>query len=371
MTETRGNGILARSALPATAVFEMTYACNHQCLYCSCPWEVSDQSYSTPPEMEVQEWQELIDYLTTEHGVSSLAFTGGEPTLKRGLAEILRYAATRKSEYILDDPEKGLHKVYKAPEIYLITNGRNLNEEWVNLLLEVGVKAISISLPGLSTYALHTRQGKAQDALDWMKKCSDAGLHVTANVTATQLNLHELFETIGQAFLHGAKFLLMNRFLPGGRGLGYVEKLSLTGRQVREALTIADRVLTLANRPGSLGTEVPKCLVHDLEMRHLTVGTRCAAGRDFFAIDPSGRVRPCNHSPVQMGHWREIPRIMAEDYWKEFVFKKFLPEMCGACDLADNCDGGCREAAHIVGGVLNAPDPVLTQGLDWRKTKGV
>ena len=27
--------------LPSTAVLELTYRCNHECIFCSCPWYAS------------------------------------------------------------------------------------------------------------------------------------------------------------------------------------------------------------------------------------------------------------------------------------------------------------------------------------------
>lgn len=28
--------------LPPVAALELTYRCNHQCLFCSCPWEAEE-----------------------------------------------------------------------------------------------------------------------------------------------------------------------------------------------------------------------------------------------------------------------------------------------------------------------------------------
>ena len=46
---------LAPSFLPATAVLEMTYRCNHACLFCSCPWYAG--AIPEDPEMPVAELQ--------------------------------------------------------------------------------------------------------------------------------------------------------------------------------------------------------------------------------------------------------------------------------------------------------------------------
>ncbi len=361
MTGPRVTSRCARSVLPATAVFEMTYACNHRCLYCSCPWEAPESRYFRGPEMSTAEWCRLIDHLTTDHEVCRIAFTGGEPTLRADLAEILRYARSRTARWIDDQPERGLIEAARPVDVTVISNGRNLDETVLDALVAAGA-ALSISLPGLATYAEHTGAGKPEEALHWMRRAADRGVRVTANITVTALNIGELYETIGNALAYGASFVLMNRFLPGGRGLAWRDRLWLTGAQVREAVRVADDVLTKAGIPGSLGTEVPLCLVADLPTRRLTVGTRCAAAHDFFAVDPSGRIRPCNHSPVALGHWTDLAAIVRSDYWGRFLFKRFLPDSCRGCNLAGDCDGGCREAAHICGGALDSPDPVLPGG---------
>jgi radical SAM protein with 4Fe4S-binding SPASM domain len=178
-------------------------------------------------------------------------------------------------------------------------------------------------------------------------------------VTVTRQNIHELYETIAQALLAGADTLLMNRFLPGGRGLHHADALELSTEQLTEMLDIAEEVLQTSERYGSVGTELPKCMVDEDKYERLTVGTRCSAALDFFVIDPSGYTRVCNHSPKRLVHFDRIEELKQDPYWKQFTMKDYLPSKCGACSLMGACDGGCREAAHIVGGCIDSPDPVL------------
>ncbi|HEY3444957.1 MAG TPA: hypothetical protein VGK67_01285 [Myxococcales bacterium] len=55
---------LAASFLPRTAVLEMTYRCNHVCLFCSCPW-------SAPGEV----WT-MAEKQTCENGIREKIRTG-------------------------------------------------------------------------------------------------------------------------------------------------------------------------------------------------------------------------------------------------------------------------------------------------------
>ena len=61
--------------LPRVAALELTYRCNHKCLFCSCPWEANDTYKET--EMTLNEWMCVIDTLIS-NGVDSFTLTGGE-----------------------------------------------------------------------------------------------------------------------------------------------------------------------------------------------------------------------------------------------------------------------------------------------------
>jgi radical SAM protein with 4Fe4S-binding SPASM domain len=347
---------LAPSFLPATAVLEMTYACNHECLFCSCPWEVPETSFIRNKELDAVQWKEAISKLSGM-GVCSFAFTGGEPLLKKDIFNIIEHASKCTCE-LIETIDGSLVSKIKAPDLYLISNGRLVNDDVLDFCKEFKVH-LSMSLPGLTTYNQHTQQGNPQHILNNFMKAKEKGVSSTVNITVTKKNIHELYETISSALLAGAETLLMNRFLPGGRGLKYNNELFLTKEQTNEMLDIAEEVLSTAKRFGSVGTELPKCILKRNDYVHLKVGTRCSAGIDFFVVGPSGNIRACNHSPVEVGRISKIEEVKQNDYWKKFVLKKYHPDMCVGCDLLYDCDGGCREAAHIFVGEVNSPDPLL------------
>jgi radical SAM protein with 4Fe4S-binding SPASM domain len=216
-----------------------------------------------------------------------------------------------------------------------------------------------MSLPGLETYNYHTQSGKPENILYWFAEAKKRDITTTVNITATKKNIHELYETISNALIAGADTLLLNRFLPGGRGLKYREDLFMNTEQTNLMLEIAEEVLLQANRKGSVGTELPLCLIIKKDFQNLQVGTKCSAAIDFFTIDPSGYVRACNHSEKRLVHFSEFEKLKKDEYWKVFVMKNYRPEMCVKCEYRFVCDGGCREAAHICGGCVNSADPLF------------
>ena len=323
--------------LPRTAVFEMTYRCNHQCVFCSCPW--FSGHYEILPEIDTEAWCQLLDELK-QRKVLSVAFSGGEPLLKEGLFDVMAYA------------------IKIGMGAHLLSNGRIMSDEVLSFCSKHKIQ-LSLSLPGCDTFSQHTGcDTSAADILNWFTKAQRHNIVTVAGITVTNRNLYELFETIAEALLAGANSILLNRFMPGGRGLFYRD-WELNQKQLTEMLDTAEEVLRTASRYGNVGTELPRCLIEPAKYKNLMIGTRCSAGTHFFVFDPSGYVRVCNHSEHRLVHWRELDRLEENAYWNRFISKDYVPPSCQSCSQISKCDGGCREAAHIVGGKLDALDPLL------------
>jgi radical SAM protein with 4Fe4S-binding SPASM domain len=346
---------LAPSFLPSTAVLEMTYACNHRCLFCSCPWLAEGNGFDVRPEMDGEEWRRVIETLC-RMGVRNLAFTGGDPLLKEGIEDLIRFAAGCRVEHVRTE-EGALVSRVGPPKLYLLTNGKALTEPILDLCSEFAIH-LSLSLPGISAFHGLTG-GDPENVLRWFGRAKTRDLRTTVGVTVTRTNIDELYETLAEALLAGAETILLNRFLPGGRGIAHAAELALDAEGIVRMLDTAEDVLRTANRRGTVGTELPKCLVPDGRYERLEVGTRCSAAIDFFVVDPSGYVRVCNHSPVRLHHVSEIGKVKDHPYWRRFTRKEYLPGACRDCADMGRCDGGCREAAHIVGGEVDSLDPVL------------
>ncbi|MDR0902935.1 MAG: radical SAM protein [Opitutaceae bacterium] len=346
----------AVSFLPATAVLEITRACNHRCVFCSCPWEAARlNGFESRAELSVDDWKAAIDMLCAR-GVGNIAFSGGEALLRKGIFEIIKHAAARTVTHI-ETRDGRLVRENRPPALFLISNGTVVTRETLLFLREHGVR-LSMSLPGLATLPALTGIGDPDVILDKFRMARELGMRTVVNVTVTKQNLPELYQTISAAFLAGARQLLLNRFLPGGRGLFHRELL-LDARDIRQMLDTAEAALADAGLFGSVGTELPKCLVDASRHKRLTVGTRCSAALDFFVIGPDGFARVCNHSTVKLLPFREMDALPAHPYWRRFTLKDYLPPACMACPQMGDCDGGCREAARICGGAPDSPDPLL------------
>lgn len=321
--------------LPKSVALELTYRCNHKCKFCSCPWDAPNSTFPKGEELSVDDWKRVIALLYSK-GIESFSLSGGEVLLKEGFEQILKYIRVLGKERGLDLP------------IVLISNGKRMNEDYLRLFKELNVH-LSMSLPGYETFKEHTGVDNADGVLHWFQVAKSIGLRTTLNVTVTKKNYDELFQTISLGLLNGADDILLNRFLPGGRGLSYMNDLILTPKQVNGMLDIAEEVLSCANRFGNVGTEIPLCVIENKEKyKHIHFGSQCAAAKGFFVIDPSGNIRTCNHSPRVVGHIFRKPMITDAEYWNMFAMSEYKPEMCEGCALTSLCDCGCREVANIL-----------------------
>lgn len=309
------------------------------------------------PELSIGEWKECISELV-EAGVTTLSFTGGEMLLKEGWEEIVRHAASLQAWHAVDfDGEQAMRR--RPPDVFLLSNGKIMSDHVLEVCREINAH-LSMSLPGLATFTQHTCGGTAPEhVLDWLIRAREKGVNTTAGITVTAENFHELAQTISAALLAGASHILVNRFLPGGRGLSHRE-LELSPEQIRQIPHIAEGVLSLADKPGSVGTEFPYCLAREAtQLSHLQLSTTCGAASSFFVVGPGGWLRTCNHSPKELLYWRDWRQLPEHPYWQSTIRKQHLPESCRSCAFSTRCDGGCREAAHARFGSPCAVDPAL------------
>ncbi len=328
---------MKKNNLPSFAALELTYRCNHMCFFCSCPWE-ANEVYKRD-EMTTSEWKRVIDVLA-DNGIERFSLTGGEAMMREDLKDIISYI-------------KNLHF-----PMNMISNGKLIDDVFLDFLAEKDV-SICISVPGIKSFKDHTGIDNVEHVLSLFEKTKVRGIDATANIAVTKKNLPELYENIAYSLLCGADYILLNRFLPGGRGLKNTGFL-LTIPELNLMLDIAEEVLSKAGAFGHVGTELPYCAIyHPEKYKHLHVGTGCAAAKELMIVDPSGFIKVCNHSPTKLCRYDELDSLPYNTYWKAFRNQDYRPEMCKNCGHWGECAGGCREAAHVFCGQINDNDPLF------------
>jgi len=287
----------------------------------------------------------MIDKLIDETGARLITLSGGEPLLRPDTFEIIDH----------------LHA--QGVQLNLISNGSLLTEANID---RIGPDAISVwELPLLSVErAIHDRLSGMPGAFDKATEAmADLKLRrqvVVGVFVATRLNLDTWAETLELAVALGLDGVMFNRFNPGGRGLDNLELLQAPPDRVQQALDEAERLCGEYGISVACSIAMPPCLFDTQRYEHLTFGF-CAAGTDraYYALDPLGNLRPCNHSPTILGNIRQdtFAAIVARPALRDFMDAR--PAMCAGCALERECQGGCKAAGEVASGSASDPDPFL------------
>jgi radical SAM protein with 4Fe4S-binding SPASM domain len=327
---------------PVLSEIALTYRCNNRCTFCYA--SAPDRGYNVP-EMTTDEVKRVIDKIVDQAKVPTISFTGGEPTLRRDLPELIAYAKTRRMR------------------ANLITNGvRCANADFVAELKHAGLDSAQVSLEAADAEVHNRVVGNPcayAKTVQGVKNLKAAGIHTHTNTTINQHNrdhLHALVDFLADL---GQEYLSMNMVIRTGDALASqklkVKSQKLEVRNSQFAIPnseigyreIGKLVLSLKKRTEARGmrfvwySPVPYCLFNPAQYG---LGSQsCAAADGLLSINPAGDVLPCSSFEQGIGNllrddFDSIWHTRTAKYWRR---KEFLPPDCRGCDLANLCCGAC------------------------------
>ncbi len=334
---------------PLLVVWNFTYKCNLKCKHC-----YSDSGKSSKTELTTEEALKIVDQLA-DFGVTSLAFSGGEPLMRKDFFEVAQHAV-----------ESGLY-------VSLATNGTLLNKENVKKLKEIGLHYVEVSVDGANSKTHDFFRGKVgafEETITGLKNCLSEDICTCIAITGTKNNLTEIPAVFEMAESMGIDRFTLFNFVPTGRGKEIVavdpspqereELLSFFNKKLSEDHKIAilsttpqlARVALQEHSPTQEDIVMP--LAH-MEAAKVSKRARaladfiggCGAGRFYCAISPEGNVQPCVFMPIVVGN---LKTERLEDIWlssqvfKELRDRNNLKGRCSRCEFKFIC-GGCRARA--------------------------
>jgi len=153
----------------------LTFRCQNNCVHCYAggPHETS--------ELETKQWKQVIEKLE-QIGVFIATFTGGEPTLRSDLPELL------------------MHAQKKGIVTGLITNGRRLKDkEYVKTLEKAGLDFVQATLESHKP-AIHDKitrvKGSWKETVAGIKNTTETQIYTTTNTTLNKHNADSFLDTI-------------------------------------------------------------------------------------------------------------------------------------------------------------------------------
>ena len=324
---------------PICLTWELTYACNLQCVHC-----LSSSGQRDPRELSTAEAKHVLDELR-DLQVFYINIGGGEPMVRRDFFDLVEYS------------------VGNGIGVKFSTNGAFIDNDKARRLASMDYLDIQISLDGVdeATNDAVRGAGSYRMARTAMDELATAGFGpFKISVVVTRHNVAQLDEFKALADSYGAQ-LRVTRLRPAGRGADSWHELHPTLGQQRQIydwlMANGENVLTGDSffHLNALGDPLP-----GLNM--------CGAGRVVCLIDPIGDVYACPfviHDEFRAGNVRDEGGFAK--VWKESDLFRSLREpqsagACASCGSYDACQGGCMAAKFFTGLPLDGPDPECVGG---------
>ncbi len=299
--------------------------------------------------MSTSEWLGVIGQLA-DAGCLFLALTGGEPTLRKDIFDIIHAAYERNFALTLQ------------------TNGTLLSKDDIRKLGELETLRVDISVYGAKaeTHDFMTCEPgsflKIRRNLELLK---ENAVPIILKVVVGNFNLPEVEEIANLAEELDTTAIFTALIFPRNNGDRTPTRMRLNEDELERFMRFEMEYL-----PPYL-SEISGWEVHDVAeyIQKCAIGPQdpeggkkryCGAGRTVFAINPYGDMYPCVAFPLSVANLREVP---LEEAWQEAPIlgelrraEMELPEQCENCSYLDKC-GICRALAYQEEGMALAVSP--------------
>ncbi len=243
--------------------------CNQKCVHCYA----GEQEYAIKEELTTDQWKYIIDRIKKAR-ISQITFTGGEPTLREDLVELVDYS--------------------KWFVTRLNTNGVLLTKELCEKLYNASLDSVQITLYSHDEkiHNLLVGANNFQTTIDGIKNALDAKLNVSINTPLCTINKD--YESLIKFIYDEFKieyFTCSGLIVTGNAVNDNSQTTQLSKNELTDVLTKAVRYVK--NKDLDLNFTSPGWLDYEtLEKLNLNLPS-CGACLSNMAIAPNGDVIPC------------------------------------------------------------------------------
>ncbi len=308
----------SRPSAPYRMDLAITYRCNNACPHC---YNARPRDYA---EVGTSDWKRILDRLWAL-GVPHVVFTGGEPTLRADLPELIAHAESLGQITVLN------------------TNARRLsNAAYTQRLVDSGLDHVQITVES-SEPEIHGRMVGSKSAfrqtIEGLRNVLKTPLYVMTNTTMLATNLHTIPTTLDFLAGLGVPTVGLNALIYSGHG-----QTVGTGLRERDLQSILDIAIGKTAATGQRLIWYTPTQYCEFDPTQHNLGAKgCTAALYSMCIESDGKVIPCQSYYEPLGgfltdSWSSIWNHPLSVQLRE---RRNLPEKCGGCSLASACGGGC------------------------------
>jgi len=242
-------------------------------LHCKGCYAAQQPAMRIDKSLSTQDWKFIIDKCR-EDGIAQLTFTGGEPTQREDLIELIDYARWHITR--------------------LNTNGINLTLNYAKKLFDADLDGVQLTLYSQDAGVHDTlvgRKGAWPKTVQSIKNALKAGLSVSINTPLVRMN-SEYEQTLH--FIHelGVKYVSCSGLIPAGAAQNQIKAgAALSNADLMEVMR---RAVETAKALGlDLAFTSPGWLTHE-QIKELGLADPvCGACLTNMAVMPNGAVTAC------------------------------------------------------------------------------
>ncbi len=298
----------------------LTFRCSNDCVHCYAggPHET--------PELNTSQWKEVIDRLS-QIGVFIITFTGGEPTLREDLPELLLYAQN------------------KGMVTGLITNGRRLKDPaYVKALEASGLDFVQVTLESHKPKihdAITATEGSWKETVAGIKNAVKSQIYVTTNTTLSKHNAQDFLRTIDYIKELGVAAFGCNSLIYSGKASAASPEFALSIESLKELLP---KIRDKAHQLGLKFLWYTPTQYCQLDPVQLGLGVKsCTASMINMCVGPNGDVYPCQ------SYFESLGNILVDAWEKiwnnplsvKIRNREYVEPKCKDCPQLQVCGGGC------------------------------
>lgn len=307
-----------RPSAPYRMDLALTYRCNNLCAHCY------NSRPRNHPELATEGWKKILDR-TWEIGIPHIVFTGGEPTLRPDLPELIAHAEQ-------NGQITGIN-----------TNGRALHDlNYVTRLVDSGLDHVQVTLES-HLPAIHDEmvgaKGAWEDTIAGLQNVLKTKLFVMTNTTLLQSNSPYLTETLEFLAGLGVPTVGLNALIYSGKG--ETVGSGIHESELQPLLEIAIASTQQNNQKLIWYTPTQYCHFNPLQAELGVKG--CTAALYNMCVESDGMVIPCQSYYHPLGNlidnsWVSIWNHPLAVSLRE---RQDIADNCRGCTLLPECGGGC------------------------------
>ncbi len=312
----------------ASAYLHITNICNLNCIGCYS----FDRTRNCKDKLTLENITHILDELYC-NGVENLIISGGEPTIRKDLVDIVAYA-----------------KKIGIDRIQVITNGTRYDEEKL-IQLKPYIDALAVSIDGYSDEnpQFIRDEGIFPKVIKFVEGARDLGIPVSILPTLHHYNIEHIEDYIelSRKLKVSISFSLLTCS-------GELESFIPTEENLKYLASYLYRFM----KSGAVPLQ---------DYTSLEAKKSCGAGENIISVTAEGDVYPCH---MMHDTDKKMGNLLKESLESIMKRSRKIPSVdqihrCNTCKVKNVCGGGCKARALLMKGTWNHPDPYCEMNLNY------